>query len=54
MGSIFSPSAPSLPTPPPLPEPPTPDDPEVEARREEVRLWPAPFGVIHLESKIDH
>lgn len=38
MGSIFSPSAPSLPPPPPLPEPPTPDDPEVEARREEVRL----------------
>jgi hypothetical protein len=38
MGSIFSPSAPSLPPPPSLPAPPTPDDPEVVQRREEVRL----------------
>jgi hypothetical protein len=38
MGSIFSPS-PSAPTPAPAPPlPPAPDDPDVVARKEEVRL----------------
>jgi hypothetical protein len=41
MGSIlnlFSPPAPELPPPPPLPPVPTEDDPEVQKRREQVRL----------------
>ena len=38
IASLFSPPAPALPPPPPPPPPVTPDDPEVEKRREDVRL----------------
>ncbi|GEM_PF-4522525 len=36
MGSIFSPKSP--PPPPPAPEVPTPEDPEIQQRKEDVRL----------------